>query len=455
MKFMRKLNISCWNVRALIDNPESSSPARRTALICKELDRYNVDIATLSETRLADDGQIQEIASGYTIFRKGRPSRERREAGVGFAIRSNIASKLHELPRGINDRLMTLRLHLHGNRHATIISAYAPALVSDEEEKQRFYDNLRDVLQAVPKGDKIVSTGDFNPRVGKDWQTWDSLERHGVGSMNGNGQLLLQLCTEFNLFISSTHFCHKGDHLTTWMHPRSRQWHLLDYVIVRQRDMQDVYNVHTLRGANCWTDHALVRAKFRMVIKPAARLRTTVKLPKRLDLSKLHSAEFQEALAEGMNAVAYTSSWDATKDDLYKVAEETVGTVAAKRQDWFDENDQAISDVLAAKNNIRSRMMQKDLSKDQERQLSEALKQAKADAQGKLRSMQEAWWSNLAAEMQAAADMKNSKELYNLTKQAFGPKTARITPLRSKDGKEVHNTMEKSPTGGKNIFRSC
>ena len=62
---------------------------------------------------------------------------------------------------------MTLRLHLHGNRHATIISAYAPTLVSYEEEKQRFYDNLRDVLQAVPKGDKIVLTGDFNARVGR------------------------------------------------------------------------------------------------------------------------------------------------------------------------------------------------------------------------------------------------------------------------------------------------
>ena len=108
-------------------------------------------------------------------------------------------------------------------------------------------------------------------------------------------------------------------------------------------------NVCILRGADCWTDHALVRAKFRMVIKLAARLRTTVKLPKCLDVSKLHSAEFQEALAEGMNAVAYTSSWDATKDDLYKVAEETVSTVAAKSRDWFDENDQAINDVLAAK----------------------------------------------------------------------------------------------------------
>ena len=50
-----------------------------------------------------------------------------------------------------------------------------------------------------------------------------------------------------------------------------------------------------------------------------------------------------------MNAVAYTSPWDATKDDLYKVVEETVGTVAARSRDWFDENDQAISDVLAAK----------------------------------------------------------------------------------------------------------
>ena len=165
---MRKPNISCWNVHTLIDNPESSSPARRTALICKELDRYNVDTAALSETRLADDGQIQEIGNGYTIFWKCHTSRELREAGVDFAIRSIIVSKLHEEPRGINDRLMTLCLNLHGNRHATIISAFAPTLVSDEEEKQRFYDNLRDVLQAVPKGDTIALTGNFNARVGKD-----------------------------------------------------------------------------------------------------------------------------------------------------------------------------------------------------------------------------------------------------------------------------------------------
>ena len=39
--------------------------------------------------------------------------------------------------------------------------------ISDDEEKQRF-SVLRDLLQAVPKGDKIVLTGDVNAIVGKD-----------------------------------------------------------------------------------------------------------------------------------------------------------------------------------------------------------------------------------------------------------------------------------------------
>ena len=108
---------------------------------------------------------------------------------------------------------MILRLHLHGNGHVTIISACVPTLVSDDEEIQRFYDKLRVVLQAVLKGDKIVLTGDFDARVAKYWQTWDSLGRHGVRSMNGNCQILLQLFTEFNFFISSIQFDHKGYHI--------------------------------------------------------------------------------------------------------------------------------------------------------------------------------------------------------------------------------------------------
>ena len=146
-----------------------------------------------------------------------------------------------------------------------------------------------------------------------------------------------------------------------------------------------------------------------------------------------------------MNAVAYTSSWDATKgrslwgcrgDRRHCCCQES-------RLVWWKRSGNKWCASCKKQHNAAV-WCRKIYRKIKNANLSEALKQAKADAQRKLRSMQDAWWSNLAAEMQAAADMKNSKELYNLTKYAFGPKTARITPLRSKDGKEVHNTIGKN-----------
>ncbi|BHF84935.1 hypothetical protein SprV_1002808900 [Sparganum proliferum] len=97
---------------ALPDNPRSNRPERRTALVARELARYKVDIAALSETRFSEQGQLEEVGAGYTFFWSGRPRTERRDAGVAFAIRNDIVGRLPCLPQGINDRLMSLRLPL-------------------------------------------------------------------------------------------------------------------------------------------------------------------------------------------------------------------------------------------------------------------------------------------------------------------------------------------------------
>ena len=103
-----------------MDSAGSDRPQRRTALVGRELGRYDIQIAALSETRFADVGEIKEVGAGYTFFWSGRKSEERREAGVGFAIKTELVGKLSGLPKGINDRLMTLRLPLSGNKHATM-----------------------------------------------------------------------------------------------------------------------------------------------------------------------------------------------------------------------------------------------------------------------------------------------------------------------------------------------
>ncbi|VDL95941.1 unnamed protein product [Schistocephalus solidus] len=52
------------------------------------------------------------------------------------------------------------------------------------------------------------------------------------------------------------------------MHPRARRWQLLDYVLVRRRDRQDVLMTKAIRDANVWTDHCLVVSKMRCVGTP-------------------------------------------------------------------------------------------------------------------------------------------------------------------------------------------
>ena len=113
-------------------------------------------------------------------------------------------------------------------------SVYAPTLQAELAEKDKFYSELRILPQGTPADDKLLVLGDFNARVGQDAVTWKGiLGRHGVGNCNDNRRLLLEFCMEQQLVITNTIFQQKDSLETTWMHPRSKHWHLIDYVLAR------------------------------------------------------------------------------------------------------------------------------------------------------------------------------------------------------------------------------
>ena len=58
------------------------------------------------------------------------------------------------------------RYRLSGNKHATIVSAYAPTMTNPDEVKDKFYDDLDNIISAIPPTDKLILLGDFNARVG-------------------------------------------------------------------------------------------------------------------------------------------------------------------------------------------------------------------------------------------------------------------------------------------------
>nr|VZI50133.1 unnamed protein product [Spirometra erinaceieuropaei] len=353
-------------------------------------------------------GQLEEVGAGYTFFWSGRPRAERRDAGVAFAIRNDIVGRLPCFSQGISDRLMSLRLSLWGGKFATIISAYAPTMTNPDAVRDKFYEDLHALLATVPKADKLIVLGDFNARVGTDHIVWRGvLGSHGLRGSNDNGLLLLCTCAEHRLILTITFFCLPEREKVIWRHPRSRQWHLLDYVVVRRRDQRDVLVTKAIADADAWTDHRLVISKMRIRLQPRRRT-TSNKLAQRLDNLPIAAATDDATAAE--NASVENNRCQ-LRDTGQSTALAILGRAPRQHQDWFDDNDAAIRNLLAEKNRLHKAYV--DHPTDATKA---AFYHSRRQLQQRLREMQDAWTARKAEEVQGYADHNEWKNFFSAIK---------------------------------------
>ena len=432
--------MATWNIRTLLDN-NPDRPQRRTALVAAELKRYGIDIAALSETRLLEEGSLVEEGQGYTFFWKGYPTGGPHHHGVGLAIKNSLLPSLTETPTGISERLMSVRIPLAKQRYATLLSAYAPTLPSENEAKDRFYQELDEALQRIPSSDKILLLGDFNARVGKNHLIWNGvIGKHGIGKVNANGMRLLSLCAEHDLTITNTIFQQKNKYKTSWMHPRSKKWHLLDYVIVRRKDIKDVHTTRAMRGADCWTDHRMIISKLQVMVRPPVRLQRSGK--KRLDCARLEAAEARDnlrsAIAGKLQDIesvlspegSVNDNWACLSSKLYEAASESIGYRRRKHQDWFDENSEQIKTMLDSMHKAHNATLNKPTS----RRLKQHWRTSRKEVQTVLRRLKNDWWTGKAREIEEFAVKNDMHNFYNAVKNIHGPRNSTLSPVKSVDG---------------------
>ena len=115
-------------------------------------------------------------------------------------------------------------------------------------------------LRRISQDEQIILLGDLNARVGRNIDIWHGvIGPQGVDNMNSSG-----------VAVTNT-FCQLRDmHRTSWMHPRSKHRQLIDYVIVRRRDMNEVQITPAMPGEDCSTDHRLIRSTLRQTVRPLA-----------------------------------------------------------------------------------------------------------------------------------------------------------------------------------------
>ena len=435
----RLFTLGAWNVRTLQDKPNTDRPERRTALVCKELARFNIDVAALSETRLPGEGNIREDGPGYTIFWKGKAPEEERIHGVGFAIRTHLVKQHNLIPTSISERMMTIRIPLTQDRYLTLISVYAPTLTSNDEAKAIFYSQLDHTIQAVPEHDKLVVLGDFNARVGRDHHLWEGIIGHqGIGNCNDNGRLLLGLCAEHQLIITNTLFRLPTRQKTTWQHPRSKHWHVLDYVLTRTRDRRDVHITRSMPGADdCWTDHRLLISRIKFKLRHPPRRAPDNTSRRRFDCAKLKNPQtsinfreaFQRHLTTPLGPTSVEVHWTSLRDALTLAAEETIGYARKRNQDWFNENDERITLLIDSKRLTRLALENHPSPDNKDRH-----RRALAECQRGIREAQNSWWQKKAEEIQNYADQRDMRCFYAATKEIYGPTRSSVGGLKDADG---------------------
>nr|VZI48423.1 unnamed protein product [Spirometra erinaceieuropaei] len=145
-------------------------------------------------------------------------------------------------------------------------------MTSSDTARHKFYGDPHALLAPVSRADKLIVLGDFNNRIGTDHIARRGvLGPHSLDGSNDNGLHLLPTCGEHRFTLTNTLFRLPMREKATWRHPRSRQWHLLDNVLVRRRDQRDVLVTKAITGPDGRTDRRLVITKIRIRLQPRRR----------------------------------------------------------------------------------------------------------------------------------------------------------------------------------------
>ena len=145
-----------------------------------------------------------------------------------------------------SSRLVTAQLQPGKNKadRLHVLSCYRAASRAENED-------LQQALDAIPSNESYVLLGDFNACVGSRHGQDDlwSLVRgpHGFGACNDAGGELLSFLSTNEAMICNTWFEKRNIHKHTWQHPKSKQWHCIDFAIMRRRDRQRCLDATVMR----------------------------------------------------------------------------------------------------------------------------------------------------------------------------------------------------------------
>ena len=180
-------------------------------VVKQEMTRVNVDILGISELKWTGMGEFNSD-DRYIYYCRQECFRRN-----GVAIMVN--KRLRNAVLGCNlknNRIISV--HFQGKPfNITVIQVYAPTSNAEEDEVERCYEDLQDILELIPKKDVLFIIGDWNAKVGSQ-ETPGVTDKFGLGIRNEARKRLIEFCQENALVIENTLFQQHN----TWTSPDSQ-----------------------------------------------------------------------------------------------------------------------------------------------------------------------------------------------------------------------------------------
>ena len=112
-----------------------------------------------------------------------------------------------------------------------MICVYAPQVGLAEDIKKAFWEELEEVMQCVPKTEKLYLRGDSNGHIGDKANGYDRTHGgFGFGERNSGGVAILNFAVAFDLSIINSLFKKRESHLVTFRSGSSKTQ--IDYFLV-------------------------------------------------------------------------------------------------------------------------------------------------------------------------------------------------------------------------------
>ncbi|XP_066994814.2 craniofacial development protein 2-like, partial [Anabrus simplex] len=202
----------------------------------------HLDVLGVSDFRVR--GDYEEKIGDYKVYLTG-VRMGRAESGIGLFIRNTIARNIVSVGH-VNERIMWVDLAV-GRIRTRIVSVYSPCEGADEDEVDKFYEALSDIVVRVNSKDRIVLMGDFNARVGHRTEGYKRVIGRCGEDMeaNGNGKGLLDFCASMGSALANTSFKQKAIHLYTCVARGTTS--IIDYILTDFEFRKSVRNVRVFR----------------------------------------------------------------------------------------------------------------------------------------------------------------------------------------------------------------